>query len=368
MTALCVAILPDPIKAQDSERFISALGAAAGGRPLELAVGLSATALLLFAANTAIIGGYHVFLALGSRGFVPKIVLRRNARFNTPHIAILVATAVPIAVIQGTQGHLRLLGEMYAFGLLGAFTLESAGLDVIRWRLKRRGVVFWLGLFTTLLVVVAWIINLKEKQAATFFGGGLTLLGMVVAVANQQGWITDAIYRIPIVRRREQLRVAQLERIAEDISTMVTLGQALEVKALYPSSTLIAVRGRNANLLREACARATGFGERALYCVFVEERPGLLVGTVPSAPNDEAIFSLRCAIEDATRYGIEAIPIWMVSHNAANAIAHAAAALGVNTVMMGVSRRSALYHLLRGHVVNGLARRLPKRCHLLLLN
>jgi hypothetical protein len=36
--------------------------------------------------------------------------------------------------------------------------------------------------------------------------------------------------------------------------------------------------------------------------------------------------------------------------------------------MVGVSRRSAIYHLLRGHVVKGLASRLPGKCHLILCN
>ena len=46
----------------------------------------------------------------------------------------------------------------------------------------------------------------------------------------------------------------------------------------------------------------------------------------------------------------------------------AANILAVDTVMMGVSRRSAVYHMLRGHVANGLTRRLPQSCHLLLFN
>ena len=46
----------------------------------------------------------------------------------------------------------------------------------------------------------------------------------------------------------------------------------------------------------------------------------------------------------------------------------AAQVLQVDTVMMGVSRRSVVYHLLRGHVVNGLTRHLPPSCHLLLHN
>jgi nucleotide-binding universal stress UspA family protein len=58
----------------------------------------------------------------------------------------------------------------------------------------------------------------------------------------------------------------------------------------------------------------------------------------------------------------------MISHNAAEAIARAAEALDVDGVMVGVSRRNALYRLLRGQVVKGLARKLPKSCHLILCN
>ena len=49
------------------------------------------------AANTAIIGAYHIFLALSNTGFLPRVIALRGDRFNSPHIAIAVATGVPIA-------------------------------------------------------------------------------------------------------------------------------------------------------------------------------------------------------------------------------------------------------------------------------
>src|SRR5262249_40031644 len=131
--------------------FISEVASLFGGWPVKVAVVMTAASLLLFAANTAIIGSYHVFLALAGGGFLPKFITRRNIQFGTPHIAILIATAVPIAIVLATHGHMVLLGDMYAFGLLGAFTLSSLSVDVLRWRHGRRGGVFWLGVFTTLV-------------------------------------------------------------------------------------------------------------------------------------------------------------------------------------------------------------------------
>ena len=57
-----------------------------GGLGSKLAVVLTASSLLLFASNTAIIGSYHVFLALVKGEFLPKIISpRSNGTFNTPH-------------------------------------------------------------------------------------------------------------------------------------------------------------------------------------------------------------------------------------------------------------------------------------------
>lgn len=368
LTLFSVALLPDAIRLHESERFISELGALWGGLSVKILVVSTASVLLLFAANTAIIGGYHVFLALADRGFLPALVTVRNRRFGTPHFAIGVATIVPMLVIAGTQGQLTTLGDMYAFGLLGAFVLSSAGLDVIRWRQQQRGLSFWLGVATTIMVLVAWSVNLVTKELATFFGGGLVAIGMAISLATQQGWFGEVFYRIPFVARLTMQRISEAEREAEDIPNLISLSEASAIVPLYPSRTLVAVRGRNSRLIDEAIAREKGVGGTAIYALYVEERAGLFVGGTAPTPDEEGIASLRFAVKAAQRRGLELIPVWTVSYNAAEAIARAAEVLDVDTIVMGVSRRSAIYHLLRGHVVNGLTRRLPPSCHLLLYN
>ena len=86
---------------------------------------------------------------------------------------------------------MKIFGDMYAFGLLGAFVFSSLSLDLIRWHLGRRDWGFWLGVFTTGLVMVAWGINLIEKQLATYFGGAVTLIGMLTAVGVRRAWFVD---------------------------------------------------------------------------------------------------------------------------------------------------------------------------------
>lgn len=158
-----------------------------------------------------------------------------------------------MVVLLLVRGNINVLGDMYAFGLLGAFTLTCLGMDIVRYRDRRTrrsepeslaharepigqaggggatvpaqhveelraspslpeeitlssevpespgrwarsSVNFWLGILTTLLVATAWSTNLVAKPLATDFGGSVTVTGMLVAYANyrrheRKGWI-----------------------------------------------------------------------------------------------------------------------------------------------------------------------------------
>ncbi|HEX6484431.1 MAG TPA: amino acid permease, partial [Ktedonobacteraceae bacterium] len=213
--------------------------------------------ILAFASNTALIGAYHVFLALARMEFFPKFILKRNRFRGTPHWSIALATGIPITVLLLVRGEINILGDMYAFGLLGAFTVTCIGLDIIRYRERKaaqssilfdrpaghnhnghasttrngqlqhssvlnllphlslfnghstsRGVFqkkvvsagasllrdtivgvwqrldFWLGVLTTLLVMLAWSISIISQPLATAFGCTVALAGMSVAYIN----------------------------------------------------------------------------------------------------------------------------------------------------------------------------------------
>ncbi len=225
-----------------SAQIISILAGRWGGQFLKTEVAISASALLIFAGNTAIIGSYHVFLALSKMEFFPEILTRRNKLRDTPHYSIMLATGVPIIVLLLVHGEINVLGDMYAFGLLGAFTLTCLSMDIVRYRTRqarKRGLDeleqndgqpthkqevaakhpaeskedkvedratqeatplterperegrwtrstfnYWLGILTTVLVVIAWSTNLINKPLATAFGGSVSVLGMGIAFFN----------------------------------------------------------------------------------------------------------------------------------------------------------------------------------------
>ncbi|HEY4032666.1 MAG TPA: APC family permease [Ktedonobacteraceae bacterium] len=232
-------VIEDPVL---SAQVISLLAGHWGNSALQTEVAVSASALLVFASNTAIIGAYHVFLALSRMQFFPEFLLRRNKLRGTPHYSIFLATLIPMIILLLVRGNIMALGDMYAFGLLGAFTLTCLGLDIIRHRERKaartargyplllntsfenahdsanasnqertsppeslsasdpltaetppspyRGTIvlnlwytfkFYIGLLTTVLVVTAWTTNLVAKPLATAFGGTVTVVGMAVA-------------------------------------------------------------------------------------------------------------------------------------------------------------------------------------------
>src|SRR6266699_1995147 len=260
LTMLSTLLLPkaaaDPVL---SSQIISLLAGRWGGVFLQIEVAISASALLVFASNTAIIGSYHVFLALSRMEFFPEFILKRNKLRGTPHNSIALATFVPILVLVLVRGNINLLGDMYAFGLLGAFSLTCLGMDIVRYRQRkarriqasqsgsssnsrdrnrlsstpdqaqettgnqashpldgkeqeeqtnpdeapepegrwtRSTLNFYLGILTTLLVVMAWTTNLIAKPLATAFGGTVTALGMLIAYTNYRFHLKKG--RVPV--------------------------------------------------------------------------------------------------------------------------------------------------------------------------
>jgi amino acid transporter/nucleotide-binding universal stress UspA family protein len=360
MTAFETALLD--VHRVNSEHFLFELGATFGPGALELAIVLTASTLLMGAANTAIIGCYHVFIALVRLGFMPAWLAERGRRFNTPHRAIIISVLVPIGVVIASRGQTTLLGHMYAFGLLGAFSLTSVGLDRIRWQERKLGVEFWLGVLTSILVVGAWSINLVHKQQATLFGGSVTVLGLSLAYAVRKGWVGRA--RAGIVTAEAAERAAtQLPSAVE----IVTVEEALDMRAVYRSTSLVAMRSPNLRLFQEAVARVRGCGEQAVYLIFVDEIPGLFFPP-KTGPSREAQQVLAEGVAYFHQADIVAVPIWRMAHDAGASVAGAARRLGVSAVLVGTSQRSAIWHLLRGNVLRSLISELPKETRVWICN
>jgi amino acid transporter/nucleotide-binding universal stress UspA family protein len=344
------------------DRFMFELGAAFGPRSLQLAIVVTSSALLLGAANTSLIGCYHVFLALVRLGFLPHWLSGRSLRFNSPHRAIVISVLAPVLVIVASRAQTGILGHIYTFGLLGAFTLTSLGLDKVKWQERARGAKFYFGAVTTALVVGAWAINLVHQRFATLLGGAVTLVGCAFAFAIKRGKL--------ITGSRGFLTPEAAEHAGSKMGTAIeilTVEEAIDMREMYRSTTLVALRSPNLRLFQEAAARTRGNGEKAVYLIFVDEIPGLFFPP-NTGPSREAREVLALAVEFFRHAGLVAIPIWRMAHDAGASLAGAARRLEVETVLVGTSQRSAVWHLLRGNVLESLIRELPPSSHVWICN
>jgi amino acid transporter len=214
----------------DQNQFMSLLGAHSAGRILGDYVAVSGSLLLVFASNTAIIGAYHVFIALARMGFLPRVMERRNHWRRTPHWAILGAIVLPVIIVIATRGQVAVLGDLYAFGLLGTFVLTCVSLDIVRWRERphwTRGSValFAIGVVTTLLVLLAWSVNLIAKPLATEFGGGITVIGLVVGLATYRNSLRNRPAVFPVSFRPQRAA----ESIAHALGSRPSAGEVLVI-------------------------------------------------------------------------------------------------------------------------------------------
>ena len=150
---------------------------------------------------------------------------------------------------------------------------------------------------------------------------------------------------------------------------MISLAQAERTApALSVDARWSRCAGRTRGLVNEAIMRERGRGgSDASTRSTSRSAPACSSAAPPSEPEPEG--ARRCSSPPASRRseGMTLMPVWTISYNAVEGIARAARELGVDAMMIGVSQRNAIYHLLRGHVINGLVRQLPPSCHLMLL-
>jgi len=361
LTAYAIFMLSGKLQAvpaeqvqQVAESFMSALAFEVGGVVMQTLVVISASTLLIMACNTAMVGNYHVNARLVGDGYLPGLLGRRSKRFGTPVISIALSAIVPMFVVLGTRGEVSDLGDLYSFGLLGALTLSSVSIDWLHWKDKARGPKLYAGMATSLALLLAWGINIVNKPASLFFGGSLTLLFMGLGFGVQRGYFARLAERFPMFG---PLLVEQTVARSDD-SRVLTLTEAEDLSALYPVGTIVAVREASPSLLRAAADWANKQGERAVCVLYVEEVPGLFYPP-KLGPSEEASRVLSESVRQLEARDVKGIPVWRMSHDAADSVAGAARNLKAKLVLVGVSRRSTLWKVLRGHVVRGLKKHLP---------
>jgi amino acid transporter/nucleotide-binding universal stress UspA family protein len=318
--------------------------------------------LLLSAVNTAMGALVSIQYMMARDDELPQPFTMLN-RFGVPWIVLLIAMFGPILVIdvQGSADALHGLADMYGIGVVGAIAV-NLGSTAFNSRLPMMRRERSIMMITFLLLAAIEITIAVTKPHAAIFAGAVLVLGFG-ARAMHKGFAFElpvTIGRLARVLSPAALARRQAELPAEETQSIRTqqLGPERPVTAI-----MVAARGVTPTL-RFAVDLARAH-HAALHVLFVREHFTTIPVPNPeeSDPEAQAVFAavkdIAADVDVATAYAVSDDPAWLILDHAAIA--------GVDTLIIGHSRRWALTQLLRGNLVRRLARQLPEEIRLVIV-
>ena len=321
-----------------------------------LSVGIIVGLLLISAVNTAIAALIGLFYMLSRDGEMPRPFTRLNVH-GVPWWPLALAIVLPVAVLsltfaQPEQG-LILLAGLYAIGVVGAITVNLGSCTfnkALSMHWIERGIMglSFLALFAVELTIA------KTKPDALYFTLIVVALGFSLRAWSQR----RAGYRT-ITVTEQVARVVAPESVP-DFQLRLTPGQSI----------LVAARGLTPVLsfaLEEARLR-----QGPLYVLYVKELSVSLPGPLQTSgqarwqDDPQAAQIMYSLMEQGKQHEVPVVPVYVVSASPAETILDLSATLGIDTLILGSPNRNALVNLLKGNVVNAVAKSLPENIRLLI--
>jgi amino acid transporter/nucleotide-binding universal stress UspA family protein len=309
-------------------------------------VGVVIALLLLSAVNTAIGGMISVLYVMARDGEIPTPFTWLN-RFGVPFLPLVAATILPVIVLDLTDT-VESLASLYAIGVVGAIVLDIGSTSFVkdvpldrRRRYVMRGTAVFLGLI--------WITIALTKLNALLFV--TIILGAGLALREY-------------TRRQKLTAGAAAQPGSAPTSLSASSPPAVAKPAvLLGKSLLVATRGYTPALqfaLEEARARGA-----SLHVLYIREV--VVQGGIGSSwehdPDARDLFNrLRREAAD-----VSPRTLYTASDSPADTIIDIAATFGVDTVILGGSRRARLVHLLKGNIVARVAAHLPDSMRLIVI-
>ena len=291
--------------------------------------------LLLSAANTAITDMISVQYLMARDGELPPMMQALN-RFGVPTVPAFVAGAVPALVLVFSHD-LGSLAALYAIGVIGAVAI-NVSLCALHPRLRKSYRKIPMGVLSVLLLAIWATLAMTKLHALAF----VTIV-MVVGLAARQ------------VTKHLAARKAKPSLLRQAIM------EQLPAEAMSKRKMMIGTYGSEA-LAAPALARARNDGA-TLVVAFIREvslsykyesESKFTIDSDPAAQKTFARF-----LELGHEYGVPILPYYDTGPNSPELMAEAAAINGVERILIGTSRKGALYHAIKGHFQNRLEALLP---------
>jgi amino acid transporter len=336
--ALCMlAIFPINRDAhlEDMAAFLTGHYVGAWG---EYAVRIIGGLLLISAGNTAISGMISIQYLMARDGELPAPLVKLN-RFGVPWIPALIASGVPILVLLISH-NIDQLAALYAIGVIGAVAINIS-LCAFHPRLRKYYRKIPMAIIGIILLVM-WVTLACVKREALLFVTVVMIVGLTARQCNK--WFAN----------RKGPRLSLLRQ---------AIMQQLGAGALARPKILLGTYGSDA-LAIPALAMAKQMGATLVVCFIRSVRISPNWG--PRLSMDTDIAALRTFarfLDMGHTMGVPVLPVYDSGDNAVELMAEAAAMTGSEKILLGTSRRGALYHMIKGNFQQQLEAMLPEEIH-----
>lgn len=369
--------------------------------------GVCFAALLLSAVNTAIGALVSVLFMLSRDKELPRGLGRLN-RYGMPVVPLWMAMIIP-ALIVLLFPNVESLGGLYAIGIVGAILLNlgsiatNPALDLRKWERRlmlaisvilvcveitimivkpdARGfafVVLGSGLAARVFTIAThpavpltsagrrWYAGLAVSGAAAVLGFEVLLhntpIGFLLTVGSL-GVVAAANFRVQ-THRPVVLHYTPPERDKERARKPLMLPGSYKPKA----RVMVATQG-NPRLLKFAFEEARA-RQAELQLLFVRHVAVTPMGTVeaPSLEEDEDALALFDRVrDDAKAAGVPLKLLYAVSRDVPDAVLEMAVTHGADLLLLGSTRRGAVWKAMKGDVIQAVAEHLPESVGLLIV-
>src|SRR6516164_5360208 len=343
-------------RSEDMLRFIGEQFAAATfspgvGQIFGWIVGVVFCLLLLSAANTAIVAMIGLLYMMSRDREMPRQFRQLN-RHGVPTWPLVIAVGLPVVVLLFAADFSALAG-LYAIGVVGAITVNLGSCTF------NRNVDFtWYDrvLFAVTFVILAFVeltlahtkVDALQFVLAILIGG----LALRAYTLKRQGLTTLTVTR--------------------EVAQMVTPDLMTSMRPRLEEGQKIMVAARGITPVLSFAMDEAQLRKATLFVLYVKEvavyytAAGTPLGRAKWRDDPEANAIMCSMLKLGGERGINVVPIYAVSQDAAATIVDLAATMGIDFLVIGASQRPAMVKLLRGSVATNVAQHLPDSIHMII--
>jgi amino acid transporter/nucleotide-binding universal stress UspA family protein len=321
------------------------------GKWIGVAIGIVVGLLLLSAVNTAIGAMIGLIYMLAQDREMPARFTKLNPH-GVPWLPLFVATGLPM-VLALVSEDLESMADKYAIGVVGAITVNLGScafnkkLRLTVWERMLMGSTF-------LILFCIEVTIAKTKSSALFFAV------CVVGVGFCLRWWEMRRAGLETVTMKKEVAAVMSPETLSKFRVNMNPGQAI----------LVAARGPTA-VLRFALEEARLRGG-TLYVLYIREISVPMSGVTmrshrPKWQDDSRASRIMFPmLQLGQEMSVPVIPIFVESDNPPETILDVSATIGVDILILGLTHRNAVVHLMKGDVVRQIARNLPDNIQLII--